>query len=56
MAAVTMRICMLTWGFARRKGLCETDARWFFKQLILALHYCHAMVRMRPGRHIRMAA
>ena len=39
---------------ARRKGLCEADARWFFKQLILALHYCHKMVRLRPSMRVRM--
>ena len=56
MAVATTRFCMLMGGFARRKGLCETDARWFFKQLILALHYCHAMVRMYPVMHMHMAA
>ena len=29
-----------------RKGLSEKDARWFFKQLMLALDYCHKMVRV----------
>lgn len=28
-----------------RGGLDEKEARWFFKQLILALDYCHKMVR-----------
>lgn len=28
-----------------RKGLSEHDARWFFQQLIIALAYCHSMVR-----------
>ncbi len=28
---------------ARRKGLCESMARWFFQQTVLALDYCHKM-------------
>ena len=34
----------------RRRGLNETDARWFFKQLVLALDYCHKMVCTCPGQ------
>ena len=40
-----------------RGGLDEKEARWFFKQLILALDYCHKMVRRglstptRPALH-----
>lgn len=29
---------------ARRRGLLEKDARWFFQQLIIAVDYCHKMV------------
>jgi hypothetical protein len=36
-------------GVGTRGGLDEKEARWFFKQLILALDYCHKMVRgQRP--------
>jgi serine/threonine protein kinase len=38
-------------GNGTRGGLDEKEARWFFKQLILALDYCHKMVRglrLRP--------
>ena len=30
---------------ATRRGLREDDARWFFQQIIIALAYCHGMVR-----------
>ena len=30
---------------AARQGLCEPEARHFFQQLIVALDYCHRMVR-----------
>ena len=29
----------------RQRGLPESDARWFFQQLIIAIDYCHRMVR-----------
>ncbi len=29
----------------RRRGLLEKDARWYFQQLIIAVDYCHRMVR-----------
>ena len=29
----------------RQRGLPETDARWYFQQLIIAIDYCHRMVR-----------
>ena len=41
--------CSRVAATVRRKGLSETDARWYFKQLILALDYCHKMVCMCPG-------
>ena len=28
----------------RQRGLPETDARWYFQQLIIAIDYCHRMV------------
>ena len=31
--------------YGRRGGLDEREARWYFKQLILALDYCHKMVK-----------
>lgn len=27
------------------RGLPEQDARWYFQQLIIAVDYCHKMVR-----------
>ena len=30
---------------ARQRGLLEKDARWYFQQLIVAVDYCHRMVR-----------
>jgi serine/threonine-protein kinase SRK2 len=30
---------------ARQRGLLEKDARWYFQQLIVAVEYCHRMVR-----------
>lgn len=27
------------------RGLPEPDARWYFQQLIIAVDYCHKMVR-----------
>jgi hypothetical protein len=30
---------------SQRCGLTERDARWFFQQLVIALHFCHRMVR-----------
>ena len=29
----------------RQRGLPESDARWYFQQLIIAIDYCHRMVR-----------
>ena len=29
----------------RKRGLPESDARWYFQQLIIAIDYCHRMVR-----------
>ena len=29
-----------------RRGLPEDEARWFFQQLIVAVDYCHRMVRL----------
>lgn len=29
--------------FSKRRRLSEGQARWFFQQLILGLHYCHRM-------------
>lgn len=29
----------------QRRGLAEQDALWFFQQLIIAIDYCHKMVR-----------
>jgi len=29
----------------KKNGLREDEARWFFQQLIVALDYCHKMVR-----------
>ena len=29
----------------RQRGLLEGDARWHFQQLIVAVDYCHRMVR-----------
>ena len=29
----------------RQRGLLEQDARWYFQQLIIAIDYCHKMVR-----------
>lgn len=29
----------------RQRGLLEKDARWYFQQLIVAVDYCHRMVR-----------
>ena len=35
-----------------RRGLPEDEARWFFQQLIVAVDYCHRMVRAaRSSRH-----
>ena len=31
----------------KKNGLREDEARWFFQQLIVALDYCHKMVRGR---------
>jgi serine/threonine-protein kinase SRK2 len=28
---------------SQRCGLTERDARWFFQQLVIALHFCHRM-------------
>ncbi len=33
---------------ARRRGLLEKDARWYFQQLIIAVDYCHKMVPVCP--------
>ena len=30
---------------AARRGLPEEEARWFFQQIIIAIDYCHRMVR-----------
>ena len=30
---------------AARRGLPEDEARWFFQQLMIAVDYCHRMVR-----------
>ena len=30
----------------RQRGLLEKDARWYFQQLIVAVDYCHRMVRL----------
>lgn len=30
----------------RQRGLPEADARWYFQQLIIAIDYCHRMVRL----------
>jgi len=37
---------------AARRGLPEDEARWFFQQLMIAVDYCHRMVRgpAGPGR------
>jgi serine/threonine protein kinase len=32
-----------------RRGLPEDEARWFFQQLMIAVDYCHRMVRLRMG-------
>jgi serine/threonine protein kinase len=32
-----------------RRGLSEQEARWFFQQLIIALDFCHRMVRQQQG-------
>ncbi len=37
-----------------RRGLPEDEARWFFQQLIVAVDYCHRMVRL-PRRAWRLA-
>lgn len=34
---------------ALRRGLSEPEARWFFQQLIIAVDYCHRMVRPQGG-------
>ena len=34
----------------RQRGLLEGDARWHFQQLIVAVDYCHRMVRCAPLR------
>jgi serine/threonine protein kinase len=34
---------------ARKGGLSEDEARWFFQQLMVAVDYCHRMVRGRVG-------
>jgi hypothetical protein len=44
------------WRARSRKGLSEKDARWFFKQLMLALDYCHKMVRRRRRRGLPLLA
>ena len=28
----------------QQRGLSESDARWYFQQLIIAIDYCHRMV------------
>ena len=33
----------------RQRGLLEKDARWYFQQLIVAVDYCHRMVRFCNG-------
>lgn len=30
---------------AQKEGLHENEARWFFQQLVMAIDYCHIMVR-----------
>lgn len=30
---------------AERRGLGEDESRWFFQQIVIALDYCHHMVR-----------
>lgn len=35
---------------ARQRGLLEKDARWYFQQLIVAVDYCHRMVRCRQPK------
>ncbi len=32
-----------------RRGLPEDEARWFFQQLMVAVDYCHRMVRSQAG-------
>lgn len=34
----------------RAGGLREEDAKWYFQQLIVAIDYCHRMVRVVPHR------
>jgi serine/threonine protein kinase len=44
-----------------RRGLPEDEARWFFQQLMVAVDYCHRMVRSKcssacvEGRKSRIA-
>ena len=33
----------------RKGGLKESEARWFFQQLIVGVDYVHKMVRSRAG-------
>ena len=35
---------------AARRGLPEDEARWFFQQLMIAVDYCHRMVRLLCSR------
>ena len=41
---------------ARSGGLPEKDARWYFQQLVLAIDYCHKMVRSMPRKGTIIAA
>ena len=33
----------------RASGIREDDAKWYFQQLMVAIDYCHRMVRCQPG-------
>jgi serine/threonine protein kinase len=46
---------LFDYAVVRHKRLSEDHARWFFQQLIVALDYCHKMVR-HHARHQRMAS
>ena len=37
----------------RQRGLPETDARWYFQQLIIAIDYCHRMVSHSHSRGVQ---
>ena len=40
----------------RAGGLREGDGKWYFQQLIVAIDYCHRMVRTAPCKRLVLAA